>query len=107
MEDEYAGKTVLGMAAHSAEMSVGWEGRCSVPPEPVCIPGSNSEPWDSNGRGEGPQLQLSPLCPAPEHPQTQGFGSIFRREDGNQEQSGARDEEREWLSDEICTRASS
>ena len=67
MEDEYAGGNGPGHGCLFSRdvcgsRAWGWEGRCSVQPEPVCIPRSSKEPGEGNGRWEGPQPQ--PLCSA-------------------------------------------
>lgn len=56
------GKIMLGMA-----------GRCSVQPEPACIPSSGKEPGEAVGEGMDPNRSCSAV-PGPGASQTRGLG---------------------------------
>lgn len=65
------GEMVLGMA----EMSQCGAGRCSVQPEPVCIPSCRKEP----GKARGERLDPNSSCPAVPSPRASpkpGFGGM-------------------------------
>lgn len=82
---------VLGMA----EMSQCAAGRCSVQPEPVCIPSSRNEPGKAVGEGIDPNPNRPP-GPSPRASQTRRFGS----EEQSQEQGSDGEGERAGLADE-------